>query len=383
MSKSNFLHAKITGIAAVVPENVINIDDEIEFYKNDEKLLQRNKKILGLGKRHIVPDGVTNADLCEAAANRLITELSVEKNEIDALIVVSSSHDYIYPASACILQDRLGLSEDCACFDISGLACSAYVYGLWNAHSLIQSGAAKKCLLLVGDTVSRHSDKRNRNSNMLFGDAGVATLIEYTEHSIPSYFILGTRGSGWNKIVAPAGGSKLPIRKDIVDIEITDNRDNVWHLWDEIMKGMDIFKFTMEVAPKGIDDILKFSGKNKEEIDFFAFHQANKQIVDNIAKYVRLPKDQYSAETFTKYANCAAASIATNICDQLCGKNPENVLLSSFGVGLSWGFALLNMKDTKNLGISIRKTPDKLLTREELVENWISYFKGEIDELQL
>ena len=149
------------------------------------------------------------------------------------------------------------------------------------------------------------------------------------------------------------------------------------------MKGMDIFKFTMEVAPKGIDDILKFSGKNKEEIDFFAFHQANKQIVDNIAKYVRLPKDQYSAETFTKYANCAAASIATNICDQLCGKNPENVLLSSFGVGLSWGFALLNMKDTKNLGIGIYKTPDKLLTREELVENWISYFKGEIDELQL
>ena len=212
MSKSNFLHAKITGIAAVVPENVINIDDEIEFYKNDEKLLQRNKKILGLGKRHIVPDGVTNA------ANRLITELGVEKNEIDALIVVSSSHDYIYPASACILQDRLGLSEDCACFDISGLACSAYVYGLWNAHSLIQSGAAKKCLLLVGDTVSRHSDKRNRNSNMLFGDAGVATLIEYTEHSIPSYFILGTRGSGWNKIVAPAGGSKLPIRKDMAPL---------------------------------------------------------------------------------------------------------------------------------------------------------------------
>lgn len=82
MSKSNFLHAKITGIAAVVPENVINIDDEIEFYKNDEKLLQRNKKILGLGKRHIVPDGVTNADLCEAAANRLITELSVEKMKL-------------------------------------------------------------------------------------------------------------------------------------------------------------------------------------------------------------------------------------------------------------------------------------------------------------
>ena len=379
--RSSFDNAKITGLVSVVPENIINIDDEISFYKNDEKLLLRNKKILGLGTRHVVAQGVTNSDLCEEAAIRLIDGLNINKEEIDTLIVVSSSHDYKYPASACILQGRLGLSEDCACFDISGLACSAYVYALWNAHSLIQSGASKKCLVLVGDVVSLHSDKRNRNSNMLFGDAATATFIEYSDEKTPAHFLLGTRGKDCCKIIAPAGGWKLPVQKDIIDVEITDERGNVWHLWDEIMKGMDIFKFTMEVAPRGIDDILKFSGKTKEDIDFFAFHQANKQIVDNVAKYARLPKEKYSAETFTKYANCAAASVATNICDQLTNKQYENVLLSSFGVGLSWGFALLNMKNTKNFGIYISKPPKNVLSRDEQIKNWISYFKGEIDEI--
>lgn len=382
MAYSKFNNAKITGIVSIVPENLINIDEEISFYKNDEKLLLRNKKILGLGTRHVVSKGVTNSDLCEEAAKRLLDGLNIDKDGIDTLIVVSSSHDYKYPASACILQGRLGLNEDCACFDISGLACSAYVYALWNAHSLIQSGASKKCLVLVSDVVSLHSDKRNRNSNMLFGDAGTATLVEYSSEENSSYFLLGTRGKDCSKIIAPAGGWKLPIQKDIIDIEITDERGNVWHLWDEIMKGMDIFRFTMEVAPKGIEDILEFSGKTKDNIDFFAFHQANKQIVDNVAKFARIPKEKYSAETFTKYANCAAASIATNICDQLKDRPYENVLLSSFGVGLSWGFALLNMKDTKNLGISVFKTPKHIASRDEQIKKWISYFKGEIDEIK-
>lgn len=377
MSKNKFNNAKITGIISVVPENFIDIDDEINFYENDEKILLRNKKILGLGQRHIVDDGVTNSDLCEEAANRLIAEMGIDKDEIDALVVVSTSHDYLYPASACILQDRLGLSENCACFDMSGLSCSAYVYGLWNAHSIVSSGAAKKCLVLVGDVASTHSDKMNRNSNMLFGDAGSATLVEYNESDTPAYFIMGTRGKDWDKIIAPAGGWKYPIRKDIIDIEVTDDRGNVWHPWDEIMKGMDVFKFTMDVGPKGVTDILEFSGKTNEDIDFFAFHQANKQIVENVARFARIPKEKFSTQTFSKYGNCGSAAVATNICDQLSDKKVNDVLLATFGVGLSWGFAILNMQNTQNFGIKLYKTPKNIPTREEQTNYWIKYFKGE------
>lgn len=379
MAFSSFNNVKVSAIQAVVPNNCLNIDDEIEYYNNDEKLLQRNKKILGLGTRYIVDEGVTLCDLSEFAAKKLIEKLDIDKNEIDTLVVTSTSHDYLYPASACILQDRLGLKEDCACFDLSGLACSAYVYALRTCFSLVQSGASKKCLLIAGEIASLHSDKRNRNSNMLFSDCSTATLIENSEEESNSYFYLGTRGKDWNKIVAPAGGWKLPVRKDIVDIEEVDERGNVWHLYDEVMKGMDVFKFTMDVGPKGIKKILEYSNKTIEDIDFVAFHQANKQIVDNVAKIARLPKDKFSSSTFTKYANCGSAAITTNICDVLNGQHPSNVLLASFGVGLSYSFAIINFAETKILGFDEYTTNKKTLSRNELIEGWIKYFKGEID----
>lgn len=375
MSKSKFNHVKVSGVTAVVPEHFINIDDEIEFFNNDPKLLERNKKILGLGKRHVADDRTTNCDLCEAAARDLIDALNVDKDTIDALIVVSTSHDYHYPASACVLQGRLDLSEECSCFDISGLACSAYVHGLWLAHSLISSGAAKKCLLLTGDIVSRHSDRRNRNSNMLFGDAGTATLLEYTEEENPAWFYTGTRGKGWNALIAPAGGYDLPVREDIASLEYTDNTGNVWHLWDDIMKGMDVFKFTTDVGPRGIQEILSYAGKTVEDIDYFAFHQANKQIVNTVAMYAKLPKEKFSTETFSQYGNCSSAAVTTDICRQLKEKEAKSVCLATFGVGLSWGFGILNFDGAYVGGIRLYKTPKNKMSREEKIKYWVGYFR--------
>lgn len=375
MSKSTFNHVRISGITAVVPENFINIDDEIEFFNNDPKLLERNKKILGLGTRHVADDRTTNCDLCEAAAWDLIDALKIDKDTIDGLIVVSSSHDYHYPASACVLQGRLDLSEECSCFDVSGLACSAYVHGLWLAHSLISSGAAKKILLLAGDITSTHSDRRNRNSNMLFGDAGTATLLEYTDEENAAYFYTGTRGKDWDKLIAPAGGYALPIREDIAGTFEKDASGNVWHLWDDIMKGLDVFKFATDVGPKGINAVLKYAGKTKEEVDWFAFHQANKQIIRTIGMYAGLPKDKFSADTFSKYGNCGAAAVTTDICHQLQGKSVQTVCLATFGVGLSFGFALLDMKNTLIGGLRLYKTPENKMTRAEKIEYWNNYFK--------
>lgn len=375
MSKSQFRHVRISGITAVVPEHFINIDDEMGFFNNDPKLLERNKKILGLGKRHVADERTSNADLCEAAARNLFADMNVDKNSVDALIVASSSHDYHYPASACVLQGRLDLSEDCTCFDISGLACSAYVHGLWLAHSLLAGGAAKKCLLLAGDIASTHSDPRNRNSHMLFGDAAVATLLEETEEERPAFFLTGTRGKDWNKLIAPAGGYNLPMRSDIAGLEITDEIGNVWRLCDDIMKGMDIFRFTAEIGPRGVTEILRFAGVTQNEVDYFAFHQANGQIVRSVAQYLELPKDKYSAETFRQYANCASAAVAMDLCRRLKERPASTVCLATFGVGLSWGFGLIDMRDCFIGGIHTYHTPANKMTRAEKIEHWIAYYK--------
>lgn len=375
MPNTRFSHVKISGVSCVVPEDFIHIDDELEFFNNDVKLLERNKKILGLGDRHVADERTTNADLCEAAARDLLAALDMDKGSIDALIVASTSHDYHYPASACVLQGRLELSESCSCFDISGLACSAYVHGLWIGHSLISSGAAKKCLVLAGDITSRHSDRRNRNSNMLFGDAGTATLLEYTQEEHPAYFVTGTRGKCWDKLIAPAGGYSLPMMSDIAGLEITDDTGNVWRLCDDIMKGLDVFKFTTDVGPKGIQQVLDFAGKSKNDVDYFAFHQANKQIVRTVAMYAGLPEDKYSAETFSLYGNCGSAAVTVDICRQLSEKPAKHVCMATFGVGLSWGFCLVDMEGAYVAPIRIYRTPDENMTRQQKIDYWISYFK--------
>lgn len=377
MGFSCFNHVKITGITGVVPEKIINIDDEIQYYDNDVKKLERNKKILGLGTRHVVEDGVTTVDLCEKAAKNLFSEMKIDVTEIDALIVVSTSHDYVYPASSCILQGRLGLSESCTCVDLSGLACSGYVHALFVAHSLVAAQASKRCLVLAGDIASTYTDRRNRLSNMLFGDAAVATLVEYTSNENKAYFVTGARGNDWDKLIAPAGGRKFPIRKDIADIEVIDKSGNVWHLWDDIMRGMDVFKFTMEVGPQSVKDILQYAGTSVDEVDFFALHQANKQIIRTVAQQSGIPLPKVSSDTFSAYGNCATASVATVLCDQLFGRLADKVVLCTFGVGLSWGTCLLNLGNMHNGGINIFKAPKNIQTRAEQTDYWIKYFKGE------
>ena len=376
MAKSVFRHARVTGITAVVPEKCISIDNELEFFNNDKSLLERNKKILGLGMRHVVEDGTAVSDLLSAAAVRLFDGMKLDRSSVDALIVVTSSPDYHYPATACVLQDRLGLSEGCSSFDVGGLACSAYVHGLWLAHSLIESGAANRCLVLAGDLTSTHSDRRNRNSNMLFGDAGTATLVEHTEEDCPAWFITGTRGSGWNTLIAPAGGYALPIRGDIADLEVADDGGNVWRMYDDIMKGLSVFKFTTEVGPKGIADVLEMSGKTKDTVDYFAIHQANKQIVTTVARWAGLPKGKYSADAFSKYGNCGAAAVTMEIVNRLEAGALSSVCLATFGVGLSWGFAVADFSRAHFGGIGLYKTPRGMPTRQERIRKWIEYFRS-------
>lgn len=372
---SKFNNVAIKGFVSVFPENKINIDDEIQYFDNSEKKLNRAKKMIGFGTRYVVAPNTTVVDLAEHAANILIGELDIDKTSIDALILVTQSPDYLYPASSCILHGRLGLDENCATFDV-GLGCSGYVYGLWLAHSLIASGGAKKVLLLAGDDPSTHAAKDNRISNPLFGDAASATLLEYTTDERTAYFSMGTRGSGWDRIIAPATGRRLPLREDIINIEVKDTAGNPWHPYDEILKGMDVFNFTMDVVPKNIEELLNFSKKNYDSLDFVAVHQANKQIVETIIQKTGIPREKTTSEVFSKYGNNSTNSVVTVLCDSLKDKQIKDVMLSAFGVGLSWGSVIINLADTKNLGIRFMKNKP-MPSREDMIKTWTKLFKGE------
>lgn len=372
-------HVKIKGVAAVVPPRVISIDDEISFFDNNPKKLERAKKIVGYGTRHVVDDGVTALDLCEAAARNLLGGMGETADAVDALVLVNQSPDHIHPAGSCILHGRLGLPKSCATLDV-GLGCSGYVYGLWLAHALIASGAAATVLLLAGDTPSLHSDRRNRLVNPLFGDAGSATLLARADETNPAFFSLGSDGTGWRHIAIPAGGFRLRADADLVSRTYTDAQGNPWKLTEALLAGMPVFDFTLHEVPPSITAALELAGLTAADIDFFALHQANKQIVQAIGTALDLAPESVWWRTFPRYGNQSTASVAAVLCDALekdMRGHDLRLLLSGFGVGLSWASAVLRFDHVYNGGIRLFERPPDALSRDEQIAAWTRQFLGE------
>ncbi len=374
MTVSSFNHVKISGVKTVIPENYVDIDDELEFFGNNPKKLERAKKMVGYGRRYLADELTTVTDLAVDAAEKLFEEMSIDKNDIDILIFVNQKPDFREPNDACIAHGRLGLKKSCATLPIV-LGCSGYPYGLWLASALMQSGFFKKCLLLAGDVPARATDQKDRKKAQIFSDGASATILEYTSEERLSYFVNGSDGGGWDKLVVPFGGMRLPFDKASFDIEETDENGNKWRANLSLMKGADVFNFTMDVAPKLINEILDVSGWAKDDVDLYAIHQANKQIVENIIAMSKIPEEKTPVDVFSKYANSSTNSVVTVVCDQQ--KPLKKVVLCAFGVGLSWGAAAVDLSGMYNGGISTYIPPKDRPTREEQIKHWINYFKGE------
>ena len=375
MGKNKFNHVKISAIKTVVPEKFINIDDELQYFDNNPKKLARAKKMAGFGKRHLCDENSTVVDMCVDAAEKLLKENLIDRSTIELLIVVNEKPDYLEPSDACIIHGRLGLETSCTVLDLP-FGCPGYPHGLLVAHSMISSGAVKNCLLLAGFKISP-VDPNNRKLAPIFGDAASATLLEYTEELREAWFITGTKGDDWDKIIVPFGGNRLPILKDVIDLHEKDSNGNTWDIHQKIINGPEVFNFSIKIAPYIINDLLKYSNKQLEDIDFYAIHQANKQIVENIIKKVGIPINKTTTNVFTKYANNSTNSVVTVICDQLVDKQIKNVLLCAFGIGLQWGACILNLADMANGGIDIYTPPENCLSRNEQIKHWIKQIKGE------
>lgn len=374
MTNSTFNHVKISGIKTVVPQNYVDVDDELEYFDNNPKKLARAKKMVGYGRRYIADELTTVTDLAVDAAGKLIDEMKINKQQIELLVFVNQKPDYKEPNDASLAHWRLGLDKKTAILDLN-MGCSGYVYALWSVFALVASGAVRNCLLLAGDLCARMTDQKNRKAAPVFGDAASATFIEYTEKDCFSYFVLGADGTGWNKIIHPLGGTRLPLDEKTISLKIEDANGNVWNGPQGMMKGEEVFNFTIEVAPKLIQDTLAYANWNKEDVDLYAIHQANKQIVENIVALAQIPDDKAPVDVFSKYANNSTNSVVTVLCDQK--KEFHKVILCAFGIGLSWGGAALDLEGMYNGGISIYTPLENRPTREQQIENWIKYFRGE------
>ena len=329
MAFLEFKNVRIAGISAGVPKNVIrNVGDAILSKDYDAEAFVETT---GVRERR-VSDILCTSDLCVEACNKLLQELHWEKSEIEALIFVSQTADYILPATACILQDRLGLGKECYAEDID-LGCSGWVYGLSTIVSLMSAGSIKKALLLVGDAKKRAVGPRDP----LFGHCGTATALEYIEGSKGFQFHFGTDGSGYDAIITPDGGSRNQVSAKSFEME--DYEGKPTHRMQTRMKGMDVFSFGISTAPKSVKKLGEHFGFDYLDNDYFIFHQANMKMNNMIVKKLKLPLEKVPSCMYN-FGNTSSASIPLTIVSQLKGKiegKTTKFICCGFGVGLSWG----------------------------------------------
>lgn len=338
-----FKNIKISGVASAVPTQVVRVQDFAEQF--GEEYCHKFTESTGIREFRKTLENQTASDLCFAAAEKILQHRHTNREEIGALVFVAHSTDYRRPATACVLHKRLGLSKDCAAFDIN-LGCSAFVYGLQTVCSMMASSDISKALLLVGETLTKMTHPKDKSVSMLFGDGGSAILLEKTEEPSAIKGLLKTDGTGYRAIIAPAGGFR---NMNASHDEQVWPDGNVRTLYNTTMQGEDVFSFTITDVPRTIKQFLADTGTTIDDYDCLAFHQANQFIQKMLVKKLKTTPEKMPL-CLDRYGNPSAPAIPLVMCDQFGSDTTARdlrFLMCGFGVGLSWGVssAVVNTSD--------------------------------------
>ncbi len=296
-------------------------------------------RLTGVVERHIAQPGETAADLAFQAAEQLFASRPGVRSQVDFILFNTQRSDYITPASACVLQERLGIRKESGAIDISQ-GCTGYLYGLSLARGLIETGSANKVLLLTADTITQAIHPMDKSNRAIFGDGAAATLVSACPDDHPASignFIFGTDGSGYQEIIIRHGGARHPLVEGKPE-DYTDNFGNVRNDACFYMNGAAIFSFSIKVVPEIIQKTLQANAVRFEDIDFFVFHQANRIILETLIRKNRIPMEK----TIIHLEHCGNTVSSTiplalfQAMEEGKIRSGSKVLLAGFGVGLSW-----------------------------------------------
>lgn len=326
-------NVEIKGVSACVPSKTEENKDYPFFAENE---LDRMIPTIGVERRHVCEPGVTPSDMCYQAAEKLIESLNWEKDSIDLLIFNSPKRDYISPDTACILQDRLGLSNSVMAFD-TNLGCTGWVYGISTIASILSVGTMRRALLLCGDIPSKNSSYYDKTEYPLFSDCGTATALEFNEGAADIVCELGTDGAGYEAIIQRDGGARHPFSVESLVMHEYGPGIKRTNLNSE-MDGMSVFAFAMKRAPKSLKNLMDYMQAEVNDIDDFFFHQANLYMNKKIAKKAGINFESLPFSIYD-YGNTSNASIPLTMVvtrrEELSSAKRKNVGCG-FGVGLSW-----------------------------------------------
>ncbi len=331
-------NVEIKSIATYVPEKILELSTLKD--KFGEKEVESTIAGSGIERLHIAEQHQTTGDLCYEAALKILEEENIDRDTIDGLVFVSQTMDYYDPATSCVLQGRLGLSNECVCMDIC-YGCSGYIYGLFEAATLIGSGACKKVLVLAGETSSKAVNQNIKSDAMVFGDAGSATLV--TEGESELGFHIMTNGYDYKTVMNPRFGFR----------HWPENLDSNWEPTEGGMEGDEVFSFIIRVGPKTIMTTLEMMGWDKDEVDFYGLHQATKITVDFMRKKLKLAHPERAPFDIQNYGNTSPTTVPMVLTDWphraegIDTSTWHKVILAAYGVGLSWGSIACDLSKTK------------------------------------
>lgn len=338
------MQAAISAITYHLPEDTLtNAKLAAEF---PDWTIDKIEQKTGIAVRHIASAKECSSDLAVSAAHKLFSTTPWRPEQVDFLLFCTQSPDYFLPTTACILQDRLGLSTRVGALDFN-LGCSGYIYGLSLAKGLIETGQARTVLLLTGETYSKFVHPADRSVRCIFGDAASATML--CEHDASTDgcpwvgpFVFGSDGRGAINLIVPAGGLREPRHSDTSQAFLDEHgnsrsRDTLY------MNGPEIFTFTLRTVPQAINKLLELSGKRHDDIDFFVFHQANEYMLEHLRRKAGIPKEKFLV-SLREFGNTVSSTIPIALYEAAAAgqiKPGACLMLVGFGVGYSWGATLV------------------------------------------
>lgn len=331
--------AHIKGISYYLPKRIVDNRELVKEFP--EWSADKVAAKVGVLSRHVSAEGETAVDMAEKAALRLFAENEVKASDIDFILFCTQSPDYILPSSACILQHRLGVPTSAGALDFN-LGCSGFVYGLSLAKGLLATGVAKNILLLTSETYTKYLHPDDKSNRSIFGDAAAACLVAGDGFARIGEFALGTDGSGAENLILECGGARVP---EPQGTEVEDEDGHIRRSDFLYMNGSAIFSFTLAAVPEAMRRVLQINGIEKQDVDLYVFHQANKFMLQTIRKICTLPKEKFYIN-LEETGNTVSSTIPIALCQ--CKRDGlltsgSNVMVCGFGVGLSWGATMLQI----------------------------------------
>jgi 3-oxoacyl-[acyl-carrier-protein] synthase-3 len=348
MGLLKFNNMGIKALSATIPKNRVKTKGCTKYFSVEQ--INKFIETTGIEERRFIDKDKCASDLCYDAACNLFDNTDVCKEDIDILIFISQTPDYKSPGTSIDLQNKLGLPQSVIAYDLN-LSCSGFIHGLLMAYAFLGLPNIKNVLLMVGDTLSKMISERDKSTGLLLGDAGISAIINKGEQYGESFFSMRTDGAYLESVYIPAGGSRMPSSSQTL-IE-TEYQDGSFRSLEQlVMTGTDVFSFAISELPKDIKRLLEFANISIDEIDKYAFHQANNYMTGIVVKKVKADTSKF-LRSIHKYGNTAGTSIPLCMVENRDKiKEGELILMNAIGAGFAYGTVLLNIADCKILELN-------------------------------